>query len=150
VPATRIHHLNFVVHDLDEAIPHFERALGGEPFEVIDHPARGSRVARMRLGESWLVLVCPDDPESVPGRHLAAHGEGFFLLSVGVNDLEAELQRIEADDGSVIDAEPRQGLRGWRVADIGALHGALLQLTQEDCDDADGRLGDPEPLGTAD
>jgi methylmalonyl-CoA/ethylmalonyl-CoA epimerase len=68
MPPTRIHHINFVVRDLEEAMTRFEQALGVAPFEVIEHRPRGAQVARTRIGESWIVLVSPYDPESVPGR----------------------------------------------------------------------------------
>ncbi len=115
--ATRIHHLNFVVRDLESACERFERTLGLEPFVVVDHAPRGSRIARTRVGESWLVLVCPYDPDSVPGRHLAEHGEGFFLLSVGTDDMPAS-------------AELRDGILDWQVADVGEF-GGVLQLTKD-------------------
>ena len=118
VAATRIHHLNFVVRDLDAACSRFETLLGVEPFTRIDHPPRGSIIARTRVGESWLVLVCPQDPESVPGRFLREHGEGFFLLSVGSDTLPD-------------DAERREGIDDWSVADVGEAWGAILQLTDD-------------------
>lgn len=116
--ATRIHHINFVVRDLDAACARFERLLGLDGFERIEHPPRGSTIARTRIGESWLVLVCPRDPDSVPGRHLAKHGEGFFLLSVGSDTLP---------DGVV----RRAGIDEWQVADVGEAWGAVLQLTED-------------------
>jgi methylmalonyl-CoA/ethylmalonyl-CoA epimerase len=109
-----IHHINFVVRDLDEACERFESALGVPPFEIVDHAPRGAIVARSRVGESWLVLVAPYDPESVPGRYLAEHGEGFFLLSLEVDAIE----------------NPRAGILDWRVEDVGEIHGALFQLTE--------------------
>ncbi len=63
----RIHHINFIVRDLAEATANYERTLAVDPFVVVDHPLRGASVARTRVGESWLVLVCPYDAESVPG-----------------------------------------------------------------------------------
>ena len=39
--ATRIHHINFIVRDLDSAAADFERLLGLEPFELVDHAANG-------------------------------------------------------------------------------------------------------------
>jgi methylmalonyl-CoA/ethylmalonyl-CoA epimerase len=109
-----IHHVNFIVRDLDEAMPRFEKILGLAPFEVVDHAPRGARVARSRLGGSWFVLVSPYDAESVPGRFLAEHGEGFFLLSLSVDDVN----------------NPRAGIADWRVEDVGELHGAWFQLTK--------------------
>ncbi len=118
VAATRIHHINFVVRDLDTACARFERLLGLNAFERIDHPPRGSTIARTRVGESWLVLVCPADPDSVPGRFLAEHGEGFFLLSVGTETLPDEAIR-------------RAGIDDWQVADVGEAWGTVLQLTED-------------------
>ena len=118
VAATRIHHINFVVRDLDSACARFERLFGLDRFERIDHQARGSTIARTRVGESWLVLVCPLDPDSVPGRFLAENGEGFFLLSVGTETLPE-------------DAARRAGIDDWQVADVGEAWGTVLQLTED-------------------
>lgn len=114
VSPSSVHHINFVVRDLDEACARFEESLGLLPFEIVDHAPRGSRVARSRVGESWLVLVAPYDSDSVPGRYLDEHGEGFFLLSLGVDAIE----------------NPRSGILDWQVEDVGEIHGALFQLTQ--------------------
>ena len=129
--ATRIHHLNFVVRDLDAACERFQRLLGLEDFERVDHAPRGAHIARAKLGESWLVLVCPYDPDSVPGRHLAEHGEGFFLLSVGNDDFDGHLARL-ADD-KIPDAPDavRSGILDWRIADLPGACGVLLQLTDD-------------------
>ncbi len=138
MPPTRIHHINFVVHDLEEAMARFERALGVDPFQVVDYQPRGARVARTRVGESWLVLVSPYDPASVPGRYLADHGEGFFLLSLGYEDIVQQLERLESEGIEAIDMAPRDGILDWRVADIGDLHGAKIQLTDDslaDCEE---------------
>ena len=138
MPPTRIHHINFVVHDLEEAMARFERALGVDPFQVIDYQPRGARVARTRVGESWFVLVSPYDPASVPGRYLADHGEGFFLVSLGYEDIVQQLERLESEGIAAIDMAPRDGILDWRVADIGDLHGAKMQLTDDslaDCEE---------------
>ena len=135
MPPTRIHHINFVVRDLDEAMPRFEHALGIEPFEIIDQRPRGAQIARSRIGESWLVLVCPYDPDSVPGKHLAKHGEGFFMMSIGYDDIVKQLERLEASGVQVTDRKPRDGILDWQIADIGDVHGALFQIAQDGTSD---------------
>lgn len=132
MPPTRIHHLNFIVRDMDEATAHFERVLGVAPFEIVDYAARGAHVARTRVGETWLVLVCPYDGESVPGRYLAEHGEGFFLASFGVDDLQVHLDRLRDGGINTTDAAARDGILDWQVADIGEILGARLQLTRDE------------------
>jgi len=137
MPPTRIHHINFIVHDLDEAMARYERTLGVDRFEVVDHPIRSARVARSRVGESWLVLVSPYDADSSPGRYLEKNGEGFFLLSLGVDNLAQRLEQLESDGVDIVDAGSRAGILDWCVADIGDLHGAKMQLTDDSLVDSE-------------
>lgn len=126
-----VHHVNFIYRDLSAAVARFE-ALGVGPFvyEVLD--ARGVETARVELGGTWLVLVSPTDADSEPRRFLDEHGEGFFLLSLGVDDLDTALGSLAAHDPPVAVGPPRAGLANWRVADIdGAAANFVLQLAEQ-------------------
>ncbi len=123
---THVHHVNLLVRDLEGAIAAWRR-LGVTAFIEERLPGRGVETARFQVGATWIVLVMPTDPEGVPGRHLAEHGEGLFLLSLGVQSLDA------AADASLPLSTPRGGLTDWRVADLdpAAFHGATLQLCEQ-------------------
>jgi len=127
-----IHHINFLVRDLDLAEQRY-RELLGLPAAIRDElPARSVRTARFKLGETWLVLVQPLGEEGEPARHLREHGEGFFLISFGVDDLDAAMARASAAGADFTSAQPRQGLDSWRIIDIdaAATFGAQLQLAE--------------------
>lgn len=132
-----IHHINLLVRDLDAAVQRYTRLLGIDDWVYGELTERRVRTARFRAGESWIVLVQPTDPEGAPGRHLAEHGEGLFLLSFGVADLDDALARLDDTDPRLRRGPERAGLEGWRVADLSpdVLFGARLQLTQDDTDD---------------
>jgi methylmalonyl-CoA/ethylmalonyl-CoA epimerase len=122
-----IHHINFVVRDLDAAIPVYEKILG-MPVTARDHlESRGIDSARFRVGDAWVVLVQPVRPGTVPARHLEAHGEGFFLMSLDVDSLDEQVDRLGADAFS---GTERPGIEDWRVRDIDVAQtfGAQLQL----------------------
>lgn len=122
-----IHHINFVVADLDEAANRFEKLLG-VPAVTDPLPARGALTARFPLGSAWLVLVQPVDTDSIPAQHLAEKGEGFFLLSLGVADLDDAVAAL-ANRGVPMDAKgPRSGLEDWTVQDVDVEHTLGLQL----------------------
>jgi methylmalonyl-CoA/ethylmalonyl-CoA epimerase len=122
-----IHHVNFIVRDLDAAIPVYEKIFG-IPVTARDHlESRGIDSARFRIGSSWFVLVQPVRPGTVPARHLEEHGEGFFLMSFDVDSLSAEIDRLGADSFA---GSQRQGIEDWQVIDLDASQtsGAQLQL----------------------
>ena len=129
---TRIHHINFVVHDLDEAEERYRRMLGLSAGVREALPGRGVNTARFDLGGSWLVLVQPLGDEGEPARHLRERGEGFFLLSFAVDDLETAMAEAEQRGAHFSAAGAREGIQGWRIVDFDQRDtlGAILQLTE--------------------
>ncbi len=132
--AKKIHHINFVVHDLDAAEQRYRQLLGLGPAIREALPQRHVLTARFRIGEVWLVLVQPTSEQGEPARHLRDRGEGFFLISFGVDDLDAAMARARSRGACFASARARSGLADWRVIDfqIADPSGAIIQLT-EDC-----------------
>jgi methylmalonyl-CoA/ethylmalonyl-CoA epimerase len=129
----KIHHINFLVRDLDEAEARYRAMLGFGAALREDLSSRGVITARFQIGDTWLVLVQPTSEEGEPARHLRERGEGFFLISFGVDDLDAAIERAKEGGGQFASAEPRQGIENWRVIDFDAAdtYGAIVQLTEE-------------------
>ena len=46
-------------------------------------------------------------------------------------DLARMLDRLALDGYRMTDEQPRSGVAGWRVADIGEFHGTMLQLAAD-------------------
>lgn len=113
-----IHHINFVVADLDAAVGAYQSKLGLGPFEYEDLPQRNVSTARVLVGGVWIVLVSPHGEDSTVGRYLKDHGEGFFLMSFGVNNLDEALAEFAKRGTLSGDGEARPGILDWRVADL--------------------------------
>lgn len=128
-----IHHINLLVKDLAVAVARYQQVLGVDEMIFAELEHRGMRCARFSVGGTWIVLVQPTDPEGVPGRHLAEHGEGLFLMSFEVDSLEDAALITEQKSGRFLSDEPRQGLEDWRVLDLDPdqFFGARLQLISE-------------------
>ena len=129
----KIHHINFLVKDINEGISRYCDLLGIDGFILEELPERGVITARVALGEQWLVLVQPVDPDGVPGRHLAEYGEGFFLISYAVDSLQQAAARVAAHGSSMTSPAPRQGLQDWQVQDVNMKDtmGAQIQFCRE-------------------
>ncbi len=128
----RIHHINFIVKDLDRALEKYKLLFGepvGEP-ELL--PQRGVKLARFKVGQTWLILVQPVDDVGIPAQYLKSHGEGFFLISCQVDDVIQASNEVSQGGINVLDQRPRQGLDDWQVMDLDAesLFGANFQLVE--------------------
>lgn len=108
----KVHHINYLVRDLDRSAEFFSQQLGIAFAAEESLPNRGVRLRRARLGELWLVLVQPTNSNGEVAQRLAIAGEGVFLLSFAVDDIDAARAT-----GLPLGPE-RQGLDDWRVADL--------------------------------
>ncbi len=130
----RIHHINFIVKDLNKAVQRY-RVLFGDPVGGVESlPQRGVKLARFKVAETWLILVQPVGDEGVPAQYLKKHGEGFFLISCQVDDVRNASKLVSSKGIHVLDQHPRQGLDDWRVMDLSPddLFGADFQLLESD------------------
>ena len=114
----KIHHINFLVKDLSVGVEKYQSLLGIQEFIIDDLPGRGVKTARAKVGDQWIVLVQPVDMTGIPGKHLQEHGEGFFLISYEVDNLEAAAQQAKASGCIMTSDEPRSGLENWKIWDI--------------------------------
>ena len=129
----RVHHINFLVTDLDKAVERYKDLFGLKSIEFEMLPSRGAATARFDLNGVWIVLVQPVDDESEPARVLRQQGEGVFLISFGVDDLEDATAKLLAKGAISESATARDGLQNWRVIDLNSesVFGAPIQLTEE-------------------
>jgi len=129
-----VHHINFIVAELDAAVQAYQNILGIGPFEYEELPERGVSTARVRVGEVWIVLVSPQSQDSVAGRYLKDHGDGFFLMSFGVDDIDQAVAEFAQRSATPSNSRARSGILGWRVADLETEDrlGARFHLTQAD------------------
>jgi methylmalonyl-CoA epimerase len=113
---TRIDHLGVAVDDLDAAIALYTERLVMPIVhrEVIDEI--GLEVVMLEIGESHVELLAPLRPGSMLASFLAEHGPGLHHVAYTTDDIGAEMARLTAEGMALIDAVPRTGVRGSRIA----------------------------------
>lgn len=112
-----LHHVGIVVADLDAATAFYKRAFG----VVFSHRERldvdGVDVAMTALADGGAMeLLAPFRPETGVARFLSERGPGLHHVAYGVPDLAAALERCREEGIELIDAAPRCGSGGHRVA----------------------------------
>src|SRR6476660_8698200 len=112
----RIDHIGVAVESIDETLKLYESAYAMELVhrEVVEE--QGVEAVLLDVGENHVELLQPLGPDTPVGKYLAKRGAGIHHVAYQVRDIDAELQRLVAAGVQMIDAAPRTGIRGSRVA----------------------------------
>ena len=114
---TSFHHINYLVHDLSTSCVYFEALFQQKPvFESI--AKRGVNTARFDLNGIYFILVQPTSSEGVVAEALAEKGEGVFLLSLTVDDMQTTSDELKNSSVELNEQTLRTGLDGWTVCDL--------------------------------
>jgi len=128
----RVDHIGVAVEDLDAALQAYERdyAMALAHRETVVE--QGVEAALLDVGESHVELLRPLDDASPVGRFLARRGPGLHHVAYQVADIDDVLARLSAGGVRLIDARPRPGIRGSRVAFVhpSATGGVLTEIVQ--------------------
>jgi methylmalonyl-CoA epimerase len=125
-----VHHVGVAVADLDEAISSYERLFGAELAGRQTQDEQGVEAASLVVGSGHVELLAALAPDTAVGRFLARRGPGMHHVAYEVDDISAELARLEGEGARLIDATPRRGLFGTEVAFVHpeSVHGVLSEL----------------------
>lgn len=127
---TRIAHIGIAVRRTDPLFPLLRDVLGMPEVALDD--ADGARITGVAAGESLIEFLESDQPGSPIAKFLETRGPGIHHVCFSVDDLDAALARCRAAGVEVIDATPRIGAEGKRIA---FLHprttgGVLIELSE--------------------
>ena len=111
-----IHHVGYVVADLDAAVAELQRTL---PLEVTIRETmeeQGVEAVMCEGGGAAVELIRPLDPEGAIARFMEKRGEGFHHVAFAVPDVDAALDELRGRGAELIDEHGRTGLGGHVVA----------------------------------
>jgi len=130
--ALNIHHIGHAVNDLDVAIATYSGMFGGRLEHRETVPDQGVEAATMLFGSGRVELLRPLAADTPVGRFIERRGPGMHHVALEVDDLERALVDAAAAGAELIDAQPRSGLFGLRVAFIHpqSVDGVLVELVQ--------------------
>jgi methylmalonyl-CoA/ethylmalonyl-CoA epimerase len=127
-----IHHFGVAVTDLNESIELYRAALGAEVVHRASSEKDGLEAAFLRVGDGELELMAPLRDDSPVGKFLAKRGPGLHHVAYGVSDIIQALADARAAGLELIDAEPRMGMHGARIAFVHpkSMNGVLTELVE--------------------
>ncbi len=126
--------MGIAVHHAAGAAETFSRLAGNAASEMEEVGEQAVRVCFVPSGGSGrLELLEPVRAETAAGRFQARRGEGLHHVCFLVDDVVAELARLEQQGFQPVDRTPRRG-QGGLVAFLHprTSHGVLVELLQRD------------------
>ncbi len=115
--AEKIDHICIAVKDLAKARKLYEETLGLDLSVEYTAESEKIKVARYYLGDVALELMESTTPDGDVARFIQKKGEGIFLISYKVDDVDKGLNELKDKGATLIDEKPRQ-LMGNKYAFI--------------------------------
>ena len=128
----RIHHVGVAVTDMDESIRLYTTTLGAELVHRTVSEKDGLEAAFIKTGDGEVELLRPTREETPVAKFLARRGPGLHHVAYAVTDIDRALDEARAAGLELIDAEPRMGLHGTRIAFLNpkSMGGVLTELVE--------------------
>ena len=123
-------HVGIAVTSIAEALSFYRDVLGLAPGRP--ETADGATIVSLHFGPVDVELLEPTDPDSPVAKFLAKRGPGIHHICYRVADLDGTLTRCKDAGYRLIDATPRRGAGGRRIAFLHpkTTNGILLELTE--------------------
>jgi methylmalonyl-CoA/ethylmalonyl-CoA epimerase len=113
---SRIHHVGIAVADLEAAIKMYTSVFGAELTHRATSEQDGLEAAFLQMGAAELELLEAVRADSPVGKFVAKHGPGLHHVAFSVPDIEKALADARDAGMELIDAKPRMGMHGVRIA----------------------------------
>ncbi len=129
----RVSHVAIAVPNVDEAAKFYEEKLGLKLVGREEVARSKVTVGFIPIGETRIELVQPAATDSPITKFLETRGPGLQHICFEVDDVAAELKRLDAAGVKLIDKVPHTGAHGTMVGFIhpAATGGVLVELSEQ-------------------
>jgi methylmalonyl-CoA/ethylmalonyl-CoA epimerase len=129
----KIEHIGIAVKNIDEANSLFEKLLGIPSYKMEKVESESVVTSFFQTGTNKIELLMATNPESPIAKFLKKKGEGIHHIAFDVDDIEAEVSRLESEGFVLINDKPKPGADNKMVVFLHPknTNGVLVELCQE-------------------
>lgn len=128
----QVEHIGIAVKDLAAANSLYEKLLGVGPYKQEEVESENVLTSFFKTGEAKIELLVATSEESAIAKYLEKRGEGIHHIAFEVEDIEAEMQRLEGEGFVLLNKVPKRGADNKLVCFIHpkSANGVLVELCQ--------------------
>lgn len=129
----KIEHIGIAVKNLEESNSLFTKLFGSAPYKTEVVESEGVSTSFFQMGESKIELLEATNPDSAIAKFIEKRGEGIHHIAFDVEDIYAEMERLQREGFQLINAEPKHGADNKLVCFLHpkGTNGVLVELCQE-------------------
>lgn len=128
-----LEHIGIAVKSLQISEPVFEALLGFPSYKRENVESENVITSFFQSGETKVELLEANSSESAIAKFIEKRGEGIHHLAFAVDDIEAEMQRLQQSGFTLLNSEPKKGADNKLVCFLHpkSTNGVLIELCQE-------------------
>jgi methylmalonyl-CoA/ethylmalonyl-CoA epimerase len=129
----KIEHIGIAVSSLETSNALFSKLFGQVPYKSERVESEGVTTSFFRTGENKIELLEATNPDSPIAKFIAKKGEGIHHIAFEVDDIRAEMKRLQAEGFTLLNEEPKKGADNKLVCFLHpkSSNGVLVELCQE-------------------
>ena len=130
---TNVEHIGIAVKDIEASNALFSKLLNSVPYKSEFVQSEGVLTSFFRVNETKIELLEASSPESPIAKFIEKKGEGIHHIAFEVEDILAEMKRLESEGFVLLNAEPKLGADNKLVCFLHpkSSNGVLVELCQE-------------------
>jgi methylmalonyl-CoA/ethylmalonyl-CoA epimerase len=128
-----IEHIGIAVNSLKEASLLYEKLFGAPAYKQEEVASEGVITAFFKNGSNKIELLEAINPESPIAKFIAKKGEGIHHIAFEVEDIVAEMVRLQKEGFVILNEIPKKGADNKWVVFLHpkSTNGVLIELCQE-------------------
>jgi methylmalonyl-CoA/ethylmalonyl-CoA epimerase len=128
----KIEHVGIAVHSIETAGIVYQQLLNTGVYKVEEVAAEAVKVAFLGTGPNKIELLEATSPDSAINGFLNKRGQGVHHIAFEVDDILAEMQRLQNQGFTLLNNEPRRGADNKLVCFVHpkSACGVLIELCQ--------------------
>lgn len=128
-----VEHIGIAVKDLSTSNELFSKLLNVLPYKREEVASESVLTSFFKINQTKIELLQATDENSAIAKFLEKRGEGVHHLAFEVEDIHAEMRRLEKEGFTLLNKEPKRGADNKLVCFIHpkSSNGVLIELCQE-------------------
>lgn len=128
----KVEHIGIAVKNLEASNALFKQLLGKAPYKIEEVASEHVKTSFFQTGESKIELLEASNPNSAIAKFIKKRGEGIHHIAFEVDDIYAEMKRLESEGFRLLNKTPKRGADNKLVCFVHpkSANGVLVELCQ--------------------